>query len=85
MALTQEEKRTLIQRYEYWGVDQVRAQVENPDHRLLASPEMVGFARSWVRQKENETERHYKRLLTNVLLTIGAALLVVIGIGFYLG
>ncbi len=85
MALTQEEKRTLIQRYEYWGVDQVRAQVEDPDHRLLASPEMIGFARSWVRQKESETERHYKRLLANALFTIGAALLVVIGIGVYLG
>ncbi len=85
MALTQEEKRALIQRYEYWGVDEVRAQMEKPDHRLLLSPEMVGFALSWIRQKENETERHYKRYLANALFAIGAALLIVIGIGFYLG
>ncbi len=54
MVLTNEEKRTLLLRYEFWGIDQVRAQVKSPDHRLFASPEVIDMAHAWVREKEKE-------------------------------
>ncbi len=80
--LTNEEKRTLLLRYEFWGIDRVRAQVKSPDHRLFASPAVIDLARAWVREKENESEHRTKRQTNQALFMIWVAMVIVIGISF---
>lgn len=77
----------MLLRYEAWGIDQVRAQVKNPDRRLFTSPEVIDIARAWVRKKEEEkeSERRTGRLINHVLIAIWVAMVIFIGISFVIG
>lgn len=80
--LTNDEKRTLLLRYEFWGIDKVRALVDSRDRRLFASPEVIDVARAWVREKEKESEHRTKRQINQALFMILVAMVIVIGISF---
>ena len=80
--LTNDEKRTLLLRYEFWGIDKVRAQVDSRDRWLFASPEVIDLARAWVREKEKESEHHTKRQINQARFMIWVAMVIVIGIIF---
>lgn len=82
LVLTNDETRTLLLRYEFWGIDKVRAQVDSRDRRLFASPEVIDLARAWVREKEKESEHHTKCQIKQALFVIGVAMVIVIGISF---
>ena len=82
MVLTNDEKRTLLLRYGFWGIDKVRALVDSRDRGLFASPEVIDFARAWVREKEKESEHRTKRQINQALFMIWVAMVIVIGIIF---
>ena len=82
MVLTNDEKRTLLLRYEFWGIDKVRAQMGSLDRGLFASPEVIDFARAWIREKEKESEHRTKRQINQALFMIWVAMVIVIGIIF---
>ncbi len=80
--LTNDEKKTLLLRYEFWGIDRVRAQVASRDRHMFASPEVIDLARAWVREREKECEHRTKRQINQALFMIWVAMVIVIGISF---
>ena len=69
MTLSAEQKERLETRYESWGLDQVRRELERDDRDRYASPDVTAFARAWIKAKEAGHRR--KRLLVLVLATFG--------------
>lgn len=57
MALSKQKKRELKALYETWGVDAVRRDLERNNHPLLVSPEVIAFARAWVKTQEAKGPR----------------------------
>ncbi len=82
MVLTNDEKRTLLLRYEFWGIDKVRAQMGSLDRGLFASPKVIDFARAWIRENEKESEHRTRRQINQALFMIWVAMVIVIGIIF---
>ena len=48
MVLSDEQKDALRARYEVWGLEAVRAEVERDQNDPLAVQEVTAFAREWV-------------------------------------
>ena len=71
MALSAEHKERLESRYEDWGLDLVRRELERDDRDRYASPDVTEFARAWIKAKEARHRR--KRLLVLVLAIFGIA------------
>jgi hypothetical protein len=80
-VLTEEERKTLIKRYELWGVENVREQLRHPDHDMLVAPEVIELARAWIRRKETQSQRLERRLAVLGGSTVGLALgIVMVGL-----
>ncbi len=74
MVLSDEQKDALRARYEVWGLEAVRAEVERDQNDPLAVQEVTAFAREWVdgeQMRQDQTIRSFMRL------TIGAVVLFV--------
>ena len=60
MALSKQKKKELRALYETWGVDAVRWDLERNNHPMLVSPDVIAFARAWVRSQEAKGPRRTK-------------------------
>ncbi len=69
MTLSAQQKELLEARYETWGLDRVRKELERDDRDLFAHPDVTALARAWIEAKEARHRR--KRLLVLVLATFG--------------
>lgn len=78
MVLSAERKISLELRYEVWGLDEVRKELERPDRDQFIDPDLTAFARSWIEAKE--ARAHRKRSYLIVILTIVGAVLLGLGI-----
>lgn len=73
MPLTGEERDSLLARYEVWGVDRVKAELERPDRKMFAQPEITSFACDWIEGQEKG--RRGRRVVDLTLLAVGIGLL----------
>ena len=68
MVLSAERKISLEDRYEVWGLDEVRKELNRPDRDQFTDPEVTAFARAWVEAKEASARR--KRSYSIMFLAI---------------
>ena len=70
MVLSAERKISLEDRYEVWGLDEVRKELNRPDRDQFTDPEVTAFAWAWVEAKE-VTARHKRRYSIMFLVIVG--------------
>ena len=77
MNLTVEQKELLEARYETWGFDRVREELEREDRDLIANPDVTALARAWVESKEARKRRADRTLIIILIagiIQLGVAL-----------
>ena len=67
MGLSTEQKELLEARYETWGLDRVREELERDDRDLFANPDVTALAWAWIEAKEAGRRRARRSI---VVLTI---------------
>ncbi len=81
MNLTAEQKELLEARYEAWGFDRVREELERDDRDMIAHPDVTAFARAWIESKE-ASQRRANRSIVIVLIVGIIQLGVALALGF---
>ena len=77
MNLSVEQKELLEARYEAWGFDRVREELEKDDRDLIAHPDVTALARAWIESKEGRQRRSDRSIVIVLIVGIvqlGAAL-----------
>jgi hypothetical protein len=77
MKLSAEQKELLEARYETWGFDRVREELEREDRDLIAHPEGPARARAWIESKEarqRRADRSIVIILIAGIIQLGVAL-----------
>lgn len=64
MVLSAERKTALEDRYEVWGLDEVRTELNRPDRDQFTDPEVTAFAWAWVEAKEASARRKRNQSVT---------------------
>ena len=59
--LSADKKVALQYRYEVWGLDEVRKELERTDRDQFADPEVTAFAKAWVEDQDARFQRHTRR------------------------
>lgn len=78
MELSSDRRAWLELRYEIWGLDDVRKELEQSDRDLYASPEVTEFAWAWVRAKEASIRRKWcLAIILIIVVSIPAGLIAV--------
>ncbi len=81
MGLSAEQKELLEARYEAWGYDWVREELEKDDRDLFAHPDVTAFAWAWIEAKETG-QRRVRRLIVGIVIVgivqLGAALALIL-------
>lgn len=54
MGLSEEQKERLEIHYAYWGIDEVRRQLERDGRDQFADPDVTAYAREWIETAEKE-------------------------------
>jgi len=57
MVLSAERMIALEDRYEIWGLDDVRKELGRPDRHTFVDPEVTAFTQAWVQAKEKSIIR----------------------------
>ena len=57
MGLSTEQKASLKARYDVWGLDLVRMEIERNDQKGLTPPDVIDFARAWIVVEEAKSQR----------------------------
>ena len=57
MVLSTEQEDSLKARYDVWGLDAVRLEIERNDRTGLTPPDVIAFARAWVAAEEVKCQR----------------------------
>ena len=81
MALSRERMTALEDRYEIWGIDEVRKELEQPDRDEFSVPEVTAFAEAWLDAKEASIRGNKFR---KVVLTIVGFVLLGLAIALFL-
>lgn len=78
MGLSEEQKNLLQMRYEVWGVERVREELERDDRNLFAHPGVTAFARAWLKVTEERQRRSARlfRFSTIVVVVLSGAVLI---------
>ncbi len=79
MPLTEDERANLLARYELWGVDRVRADLEREDRALFANPEVTEIAEAWIAAKESAGRGGKARNVVFLLAVAAVAVVVLMG------
>lgn len=79
MALTREEKDTLRQRYESWGLDMVQRELASPERALFANPDVDDFAHSWIAEQEMDRAGRNDRLVKFMMVVAGIEFGIMVG------
>ena len=79
MALTREEKDTLRQRYESWGLEMVQLELAKPERALFADPEVDAFAHSWIAEQEMDLAGRNDRLVKFMMIVAGIEFGIMVG------
>ena len=79
MALTREEKETLRQRYEMWGLEAVKRELRNPQRAIFTSPEVDEFAYSWIAEQEMKQSGRSDRLVKFMMIVAGIEFGIMVG------
>ena len=77
MTLSAEQKELLEARYETWGFDRVREELERDDRDMIAHPDVTALARAWIASKEARQRRSNRSIVIVLIVGIvqlGAAL-----------
>ena len=69
MGLSAQQRELLEARYEAWGFDRVREELERADRTLIAHPDVTAFAHAWIEAKE-ERQRRTRRSIV-ILVIVG--------------
>lgn len=80
MELTAEQKDVLLARYQIWGLDKVRAELDRPGREEFAHEEVTEFARAWVKETEARLRR---RKIMGALLWCAGVILLGAAVGYY--
>ena len=85
MELTAADKKSLLERYQGWGLDTVREDLKRPFRHVFVSRERNEFAKNWVgeaevkeRKKQARRERMVRCLMLAAIIEIG----IVFGLNF---
>ena len=70
MGLSAQQKETLEARYEIWGFDQVREELERDDRNQIADPDVTAFAQAWIEAKEASHRRAKRSLVALAIIGI---------------
>jgi hypothetical protein len=65
MVLSAERKISLEDRYEVWGLDEVRKELERPDRDQFINPDVTAFGQAWVEAKEASIQRRKRAFEDN--------------------
>ena len=65
MGLSDEQKLRLEIRYEDWGIDEVRRELERVDRTRFVHSDITEFAQSWIKAKEASIRR--KKFIIDIL------------------
>lgn len=71
MGLSAEQKEWLEARYEYWGLDRVREDLQRPERDRFSDPDVTALARAWVEAKEAGARRK-----SNIMVILAVVCLV---------
>ncbi len=85
MELTADDKRTLRERYQGWGLDTVRDDLKRPFRHVFVSRERNEFAKTWVGETEIKEQKQVARKQRLVRLLMLAAIVelgVVLGLNY---
>ncbi len=63
-------KKCLEARYEVWGLDRVRDELERAERDLIAHPDATGFAQAWIETKETSQRRARRSIVVLVIVGI---------------
>jgi len=78
MNLSSDRRAWLELRYEIWGLEDVRKELEQSDRDLFASPEVTEFAWAWVKAKETSIRRRWcLAIILMVVVCVSAGLIAV--------
>ncbi len=81
MGLSAQQKELLEARYETWGLDRVRKELERDDRDLFAHPDVTAVARAWIEAKESRQRRARRSIVVLAIIGIvqlGVALALVL-------
>ncbi len=81
MGLSAEQTESLEARYETWGLDRVRDELERDDRDLIAHPDVTAFARAWIEAREAGRRRARRSIVVVAIVGIvqlGVALALVL-------
>ena len=70
LVLSAERKIWLEARYEVWGLDRVREELERAERDLIAHPDVTGFAQAWIETKETSQRRARRSIVVLVIVGI---------------
>ena len=72
MVLSAEQQAWLNARYEYWGLEAVRLEVERNSRDDFTPPDVIAFARAWVAAEEAKGKRisRFAKILAAVVLSM---------------
>ena len=70
MGLSVQQKELLEARYEAWGLDRVRVELERDDRDLIAHPDVTAFAQAWIETKETRQRRAGRSIVALVIVGI---------------
>lgn len=81
-GLTDDEMDRLQIRYEMWGVDRVREELERPDRDQFVHPDVTAFAHEWLEAKEAAVRRSKD---STRILAIAACIVIGAAVASFLG
>jgi hypothetical protein len=70
MGLSAQQRELLEARYEAWGYDRVREELERADRTLIAHPDVTAFAHAWIEAKEERQRRTRRSIVALVIVGI---------------
>ena len=80
MGLSAEDQDRLLARYEIWGVETVRRELEREDRDTFIDPEVTAFAQAWVAAHERSARR---RTCSWLVLAVSTMVLICAGLGLF--
>jgi len=77
MVLSTEQKASLKARYDFWGLDAVRMEIERNRDTGLTPPDVSAFARAWIADEEAKYQRtiRFLKILAAVVFSMLAGII----------
>jgi hypothetical protein len=70
MGLSAEQRKRLDSHYAFWGIDELRRQLERDDRDRFTDPDVTAYAQEWIEKAQKEIRDGRKELA--ILVSVGS-------------